>query len=319
MKKILLSLSVVAAVAAVVLGATTAFYNDEETSTGNVLAAGAIDLGVDNESYYNGVLNPGTSWTLDYDLDTEPNPDYPRCLGNNPVPNDCTPLIPFPRLFFNFTDLKPGDWGEDTISLHVKDNDSWLCADVTVTSDDDVSSTEPELDVPDALEVGTDIWDGELASHLRWYWWGDDGDNVFEDDERPLPGSGGTFNSPEEETTYNMTLADSSFNVWGAVGPINACDGENDFDGDVKICSDDTRYIGKAWCFGDSNFLPYPSQVEDPDTTEFVDDNSSPTVRPVQCDGSQENNITQTDSMTMDITFRAEQSRHNSPFSCTGL
>ena len=44
-------MSVVAAVSAVVLGATTAFYSDTETSTGNTFTAGAIDLTVDNESY----------------------------------------------------------------------------------------------------------------------------------------------------------------------------------------------------------------------------------------------------------------------------
>src|SRR3989344_742543 len=130
MKRILLGLSLIAAVAAVVVGATTAFYGDTETSTGNVLAAGSIDLGVDNESYYNGVFNPGTSWALNFDLDKEcRNPFFGT---GDPVDTRET----IPCLFFDFDDLKPGDWGEDTISLHVDDNDSWLCADVTLTSDD---------------------------------------------------------------------------------------------------------------------------------------------------------------------------------------
>ena len=47
MKKILLSLSVVAAVAVVVVGATTAFFSDTETSTGNTFTAGELDLLVD--------------------------------------------------------------------------------------------------------------------------------------------------------------------------------------------------------------------------------------------------------------------------------
>src|SRR3989344_2958288 len=170
MKKIVLSLGIIAAVAAIVVGATTAFYSDTETSKGNVLAAGAIDLGIDNESWYNGVKNASTSWALNYDLDKGcPNP-----FGDTGNPDDDF----IPCLFFDFDDVKPGDWGEDTISLHVLDNDSWLCADVTLTSDDNNSMTEPESDDGDVTPGP--IGEGELADAVNWYWWADDGDNVFE-------------------------------------------------------------------------------------------------------------------------------------------
>lgn len=56
MKKIIISTSVLLAVVAVVVGVTLAYYNDTETSTGNVLIAGAIDLKVDHTlQTYNGV------------------------------------------------------------------------------------------------------------------------------------------------------------------------------------------------------------------------------------------------------------------------
>src|SRR3989344_1833379 len=97
MKKIILSLGMIAAVAVVAVGATGAFFSDTETSTGNTFTAGAIDLGIDNHSYYNGELNEETTWRVDYDIEG--------------------------RQFFNFSDIKPGDWGEDTISLHVNNND----------------------------------------------------------------------------------------------------------------------------------------------------------------------------------------------------
>jgi predicted ribosomally synthesized peptide with SipW-like signal peptide len=55
MKKILLSLGTLVVVGAVVAGATIAFYNDTETSTGNIFTAGSIDLKVDHtKSTYNG-------------------------------------------------------------------------------------------------------------------------------------------------------------------------------------------------------------------------------------------------------------------------
>jgi len=58
MKKILISVSVIAAAAAVVIGATTAYFSDTETSTGNTFTAGVIDISVDGE-------NP---WTKTYTL-----------------------------------------------------------------------------------------------------------------------------------------------------------------------------------------------------------------------------------------------------------
>lgn len=56
MKKILLSLSAIVAVAGVVAGGTFAFYNDTEASNGNIFVAGSIDLKVDHtRQTYNGV------------------------------------------------------------------------------------------------------------------------------------------------------------------------------------------------------------------------------------------------------------------------
>lgn len=56
MKKILLSLGTLVVVGAVVWGATAAFYNDTETSSGNIFVAGSIDLKVDHlKQTYNGV------------------------------------------------------------------------------------------------------------------------------------------------------------------------------------------------------------------------------------------------------------------------
>ncbi|KKW20518.1 MAG: hypothetical protein UY64_C0045G0015, partial [Parcubacteria group bacterium GW2011_GWA1_51_12] len=50
-------MSVVAAVAVVVVGATTAFFSDTETSTGNTFTAGAIDLKIDFDGYFNKVAD----------------------------------------------------------------------------------------------------------------------------------------------------------------------------------------------------------------------------------------------------------------------
>ncbi len=55
MKKILLSAGTIAVVATLAVGGTMAFYNDTETSTGNIFTAGSIDLKVDQTmASYNG-------------------------------------------------------------------------------------------------------------------------------------------------------------------------------------------------------------------------------------------------------------------------
>ncbi|MEO0190928.1 MAG: TasA family protein [candidate division WOR-3 bacterium] len=75
MRKILLSLSVIGIVALVVIGATVAYFHDVETSTGNTMAAGTLDLKIrdQDEGYKNGVVGtwkaedakPGDEWKFD--------------------------------------------------------------------------------------------------------------------------------------------------------------------------------------------------------------------------------------------------------------
>jgi len=272
MKKILLSLSMIAVVAVVVAGATGAFFSDTETSTGNTFTAGAIDLGIDNHSYYNGELNEGTTWRVDYDISDET-----------------------PRQFFNFLDLKPGDWGEDTISIHVKDNDAYVCADVTLTSNLDNSSTEPEMEGGD--EDSTEDNTGELANAVRFYWWADDGDNVLEVGENLIHSNVALGNG-------TVALADSQTNIWGDV-----MENEEGEEVPAPLPGDTVRFIAKAWCFGNANMQPY--------SQDGGNQQSGPDDRPVLCDGSNEDNTTQTDSLTADIAFRAVQSRNNTTFVCS--
>jgi len=159
MKRILLSLSLITLVTgAVLIGQTGAFFSDTELSSGNVFTAGAIDLKVDNESYYNGNVCelvgesyewvgsasfpvPGTECTTSWDADNL---------------NDGELTL---HKFFDFADLKPGDYSEDTISLHVDTNDSYLCANVTLTSNEDNGINEPEA-------LDGDVTEGENEGEL---------------------------------------------------------------------------------------------------------------------------------------------------------
>lgn len=269
-KRIALSgLSILTALA-LIGGATFAFFSDVETSHDNILTAGKIDLKIDNNSYYNGQLSQSTTWGLS-DLTVEK--------------------------FFNFNDVKPGDYGEDTVSLHVFDNNAWACADLKLTSNNDNGLTDAEDDVDATPGVG----EGELADHINFIWWADDGDNVLETGEQTLPftqlgnlGVGGSA---------RVTLSDSGNVGIGTTGPLSASN---------------TYHIGKAWCFGTIGAAPLtPGAYTGPDANNNGDQTAgTPADGGISCDGSSETNITQTDSLTADVSFYAEQSRNNSGFLC---
>ena len=271
MKKLLGSLVTIGLIGGFAVFLTSSFFSDTETSQGNVLQAGSLDLEIDNESYYNGVLNTDTTWTL-------------ADLTN--------------QLFFNFLDLKPDDFGEDTISLHAE-NDFWACMEINVTKNDDVTCTEPELeDDPNCAVPGEGL--GELGDAVNFVWWPDDGDNVLEADEEPFI----KISSASAALNQSITLADSTDNVWtGNPGPLSG---------------GTTHYIGKAWCFGTLGTSP----LAENDYESPADDNNNnatqgePEDGGLTCDGTFLDNATQTDSLMGDVSFTAFQARHNESFLC---
>lgn len=267
MKRILLSLLTVGVLGATVFGVTQAFFSDTEASTGNTFTAGAIDLKVDNTSYVTnnaGVLvsSPETSWQL-------------------------TDLVA--QRFFNFSDLKPGDRGEDTISLHVENNDAWMCANVQVTGDFDNGFSEPEDEM---FGTNSDLDDGtangDLDSELYFYFWRDDGDNVFEADENIL------VQGPASNV-LNNTLALAQPNGTALFG-------------NTPLTGATTYYIGKYWCYGTASPSPVAQGVNDP----LVNTGFS-------CDGSGVTNLSQTDQLVGDIRFYVEQARNNPSFDCSSV
>jgi predicted ribosomally synthesized peptide with SipW-like signal peptide len=76
----------------------------------------------------------------------------------------------------NLQDVKPGDFGEVTLSFHLCDNPGFVWFFCNNFSEAENGFTEPELDDPD--EDGTD--EGELAEQMEVRAWYDDGDNIYE-------------------------------------------------------------------------------------------------------------------------------------------
>ena len=280
-----MSLGVVVFVAALSWGATGAFFSDSETSTGNTFTAGAIDLTVDSQQHYNRMVCTlvGETYTWQPEVGFTPGVGhYPAtgtaCDGSWTMTN----LGPQHK-FFNFADVKPGDEGENTISLHIDSNPAWACADVSLTKNDDVSTVDPETDAGDVAEDLNNNFDGELAQNLWFVAWPDVastsggviGDNIWQGQAlEPLYfAPGPAFNVLNGTTT--LALADSST----LNGPLPG---------------GATTYVGLAWCAG----------------TMTVVGNT------LVCDGATMGNIAQTDSMVGNVTVRVEQHRNNPNFLC---
>jgi predicted ribosomally synthesized peptide with SipW-like signal peptide len=116
--------------------------------------------------------------------------------------------------FFNFSDVKPGDWGTNVISLHVYTNDAYACVYPHDITESENGMTEPED------EVDTTSDDGELGDLLEFFVWEDDGDGVHEGGEEVI------------------------VEVGGDLGDMR--DGER-----LDLQATTTAYVTIAWCAGD--------------------------------------------------------------------
>ncbi|KKU70954.1 MAG: hypothetical protein UX97_C0016G0002 [Candidatus Beckwithbacteria bacterium GW2011_GWA2_47_25] len=158
-----------------------------------------IDLKIDSEATYNGVSVPSGTWELKN-------------------------LVPGVDKFWNFYDIKPGDYGENTISMHVKKADAWLCLDFS-----NLTSADNDQNEPESLEDSDGTLNGELADGMEFFGWLDDGDNKFEKEEKPLFGT----------TTQSASIVlDDKTYVIGDAGNGNSC----------KV--NQSRYVGIYWCAG---------------------------------------------------------------------
>lgn len=313
MKKILLSIVAVALAGSAIGGATVAFYGDSETSTGNTFVAGSVELRVDSESHYNGMVCTDQGWQPSNDPQ-----NFGEPVGFPVQGSDCegswseTDLQDGIHKFFYFTDLKPGDHGEDTISLHVIDNDAWGQFVVSNVEDYDNSCTEPEIAVEgDDCDQVTGTSTGEIDDNLLITAWLDQGATPGFQCGDPNASSTGARCDGDPTEGDNIYQSDSEGPlIWdneliSNLGPFNlsvvlgsgtgayteyGCsdtDGDTDYGNchglaeDGRMVGSATYYFGLAW---DLDLLGTGNEV-------------------------------QSDSYTADLTFQVEQHRNNpNPF-----
>ena len=185
---------------------TTAYFNDTEAFQGNTLTAGQLDLLVDWQQTYDfGEGRTFVSAHPDHDGDGEqsiaadneagqvkysdfPDEDDPESNGAN-IPNlDCGSIPPLEEANFGtdpvtgeamehlvqFTDLKPGDSGEITFSLHLCDNPGYIWMQGGDIDENGGSFTEPEsLLQEDGIADLADAIDATL-------WYDEDCDNAYD-------------------------------------------------------------------------------------------------------------------------------------------
>ena len=138
--------------------------------------------------------------------------------------------------FFNFTDIKPGDQGENTVSLHVDNNDAYSCLMIHNVKNNENDLTQPEKD---ASDTSNDPNGGELDKYLHFFAWADDGDNIWEAGEQPL---------------FDPQIGSGKDLLAGKVYPLNT--------GTDPLLAGTTRYIGLSWCVGTMTVDPSDHSIK---------------------------------------------------------
>ncbi|WP_178916442.1 VWA domain-containing protein [Natronomonas gomsonensis] len=197
-RKVLAGISAVGVASAGAGLGTSAFFSDTESFDDNTLTAGTLDLKLDYKSTYLG--GPGRLddvVAMGYP-DAEDLGDGRYLLDQAPSPADmqawedlvqgeqfdfCSPeadeyLVNGDGIpVFTLEDVKPGDSGEVTISLHICDNPAYLQLFGALTENLENGQTESELDAEGEDTDGV----GELADAIEvCVWYDEDCDNVYE-------------------------------------------------------------------------------------------------------------------------------------------
>ena len=222
---------------------TTAFFSDSESFEGNTIATGELDLLVDwQQTYDYGEGRQFVSAHPDHDGDGEqsivvdgqvlrysdfPDEDDEDSNGANIPELNCENVPPLEEATFGtdpvtgeemetlvqFADVKPGDSGEITFSLHLCDNPGYLWMQADNVTDDGGVLTGPEGEVdPDNL--------GDLGDAIQaTLWYDEDCDNVYDPAEPVDVMLTLDFSGSMLYSQYGGVVSDDEIQVNGTIYP----------------------------------------------------------------------------------------------------
>lgn len=125
-------------------------------------------------------------------------------------------------IFWNFRDIKPGDYGRNVISLNVTSNDAWACLLPDNVVDNENVRIDPEVEANDTTDDP-----GELSQFINVFAWQDDNQDGIK--------------GPGETTVYYGPGP-----LFDLEDGISVADSGNP----PPLTSGDTKYVGLAWCVG---------------------------------------------------------------------
>jgi hypothetical protein len=198
MTKIILRGSLIMGVISIVMFAAYASSLEPQITYGT-FSTGGIDLKIDSKGWYNGQMIPSATWALKN-------------------------LNPTSDKYFNFDDIKPGDYGCETISMHVKKGEAWLCLDFRNLQSNENGQNEPES----IVDITPNF--GELADNLQFFGWID-------------PNGNGIYN-PGEKILFGTSTKAASTVLASTTYPI----GDSGNGGSCK--PGQTKYVSMCWCAG---------------------------------------------------------------------
>jgi predicted ribosomally synthesized peptide with SipW-like signal peptide len=246
-RKVLAGLGAVGAAGAGAGLGTSALFSDEESFVGNTVTAGELDLMLDYRATYAGGpgrLDEVDSWYSEegpgepFDVVEEEDgvyligevPDigdmyeswegavqeHPFCENGSLINGDDMPV-------FTLQDVKPGDSGEVTMSLHLCDNPAWVWMSGELTENAENGINEPEGEVDEAADGEAN---GELADAIETTLWYDENCNNVHDGE-----------GEETGPSCIQLVLDTSGSIGGDIGTVQSA--ANSLADDILAASDD--------------------------------------------------------------------------------
>jgi predicted ribosomally synthesized peptide with SipW-like signal peptide len=222
---------------------TTAYFSDTESFENNSLQAGSLDLKLDYKASYDGPNGPeliGQAPTQQQLLDQYGEPmDGPMtweeradvgfaCDTEGLIDGDAMPV-------FDLDDVKPGDYGEVTMSFHVCDNPAHVFFRGAVDEDLENGMTEPEGEVDSTPDAG------ELSDAIDVRMWYDENCSNTYDEETGMAdvlvvqdisgsmvyaGNGGVISDGGSGTTTKLDVAKDAIAAFGDEAFDSAADVE---------------------------------------------------------------------------------------------